>query len=115
MVRVLVVDDEPDVRELVQALLGNGYDVLVATDASTALSRLHEERFDLVVLDYLMPEVGGELLGPLIRRIHPDVKILGFSALHTGFAMGAGRWADAYLGKTDAARLPKSVARLLAA
>jgi two-component system response regulator MprA len=58
--RVLVVDDEPAVRDaLARALRLDGYAVETAADGHEALDRLAEERFDAVVLDIAMPNVDG--------------------------------------------------------
>jgi two-component system response regulator MprA len=58
--RVLVVDDEPAVRSsLERALRLDGYDVALAADGREALERLAGTPADAVVLDLLMPEVGG--------------------------------------------------------
>ena len=58
--RILVVDDEPAVREAVErALRLDGYDVQLAGDGGEALERLDERAPDAVVLDVLMPRVDG--------------------------------------------------------
>ena len=58
--RVLVVDDEPTVREVVQRYLErDGYQVEAAADGTTALDALAARPFDLVVLDLMLPGVDG--------------------------------------------------------
>jgi two-component system, OmpR family, response regulator MprA len=58
--RILVVDDEPAVREAVErALRLDGHDVLLAADGGEALDTLHQDSPDAVVLDVLMPRVDG--------------------------------------------------------
>ncbi|MBI4057259.1 MAG: response regulator [Elusimicrobia bacterium] len=60
MTRILVVDDEFQMRELMKAYLENaGYVVDVAEHGKEALEKLRKESFDLVILDLSMPEVGG--------------------------------------------------------
>jgi DNA-binding response OmpR family regulator len=57
---VLVVDDESDIRGLVQELLQRaGYDVIEAADGNEGLKRFHAERPDLVILDVQMPGLDG--------------------------------------------------------
>jgi CheY-like chemotaxis protein len=57
---VLVVDDEPDLRQLaVDLLLGHGFDVVIARHGREALERLGEHRPDLVLLDLNMPVMDG--------------------------------------------------------
>jgi two-component system response regulator MprA len=58
--RVLVADDDPAIRMLVQrVLLRQGYDVSTATDGADAIVQLEANRFDLLVLDLMMPRVDG--------------------------------------------------------
>ena len=65
--RVLVVDDDPTVRELLHAELTNaGHDVELAEDGTTGLERLRSERPDAVLLDVMMPGLSGwEVLSEL--------------------------------------------------
>jgi CheY-like chemotaxis protein len=58
--KVLIVDDEPEVRQVLQEFLsGRGYDVLVAESGSEALSMLGVDQPDLVLLDVTMPGMDG--------------------------------------------------------
>jgi two-component system, OmpR family, response regulator MprA len=58
--RVLVVDDDPDVREAVETALElEGHSVTTAADGLAALKRLGQAEFDAVVLDVLMPKLDG--------------------------------------------------------
>src|SRR5437870_5797633 len=58
--RVLVVDDDPDVREAVETALElEGHRVMTATDGLAALQQLGQAEFDAVVLDVLMPNLDG--------------------------------------------------------
>ena len=60
MNRILVVDDEEALLELVSAILeGEGYEVLTAASGSKALEALEQNEFDLVLLDVMMPEMDG--------------------------------------------------------
>jgi two-component system, OmpR family, response regulator MprA len=82
-VRVLVVDDEPAVREaLERALKLAGYEVELAADGGEALVRLGLEpgATDLVVLDVLMPKVDGIEVCTRLRRIGNTVPILILTA-----------------------------------
>jgi DNA-binding response OmpR family regulator len=58
-VKILVVDDEPPLRELVIVTLGAGYACDEVSDGTTALERLREKRYDLVMLDVMMPGSSG--------------------------------------------------------
>ncbi len=58
--RVLVVDDDPDVRDAVETALElEGHKVTTATDGLAALKSLGQAEFDAVVLDVLMPNLDG--------------------------------------------------------
>jgi DNA-binding response OmpR family regulator len=57
---VLVADDDPAIRMLVQrVLVRQGYEVSTATDGADAIVQLDQKRFDLLVLDLMMPRVDG--------------------------------------------------------
>jgi DNA-binding response OmpR family regulator len=91
--KILVVDDEPNIREVVgQYLRRDGYVVVSASDGEEALQAYKRERPDLVVLDLMLPKLGGlevyrRLLGaegrvPLIMltaRGEEDDRIVGLS------------------------------------
>jgi CheY-like chemotaxis protein len=76
---VLVVEDEPEVRSLVERVLKHeGYEVLVAERPSEALaisSRL-EIQLDLLVTDVVMPEMNGCELARRLRPFRPDLPVL---------------------------------------
>jgi CheY-like chemotaxis protein len=67
--RILVVDDDPGVREFVARALGRaGYDIETAVDGPEAIRRVEAApRFDLFVLDIMMPGMRGD---ELARRLH---------------------------------------------
>ncbi|MEZ4252473.1 MAG: response regulator [Polyangiales bacterium] len=77
---VLVVDDDPDFRELARACIEEELEpcVVVESDGSDALFLLGEQRFQLVVLDLHMPEMDGKQLTAAIRARHApeQLKIL---------------------------------------
>jgi two-component system chemotaxis response regulator CheY len=58
--RALVVEDDPVVRRLEESLLTHdGYEVDLAADGQTALERLAATKYDVVVLDFELPDVNG--------------------------------------------------------
>ncbi len=58
--KILVVDDDPDMRETLQMILeSGGYTVVLAEDGEQCLARLKEEHPDLLILDLLMPNMDG--------------------------------------------------------
>lgn len=85
--RILVVEDEPDVRMLVLDVLQDlGYRASEAPDATAALTLFEVgNRFDLVISDIGLPGVSGRELADRLRVYQPDVGILFI----TGYAEGA--------------------------
>ena len=58
--RILVVDDEPHIRRVLSAILGQcGYDVTMANDGAEGLDQLRSDPVDLVILDLMMPGANG--------------------------------------------------------
>ncbi|MFI5339825.1 MAG: response regulator [Candidatus Methylomirabilales bacterium] len=83
MLRVLVVDDEPDAVELLKEfLLGKGYEVLTASDGEEALHKLKEERPHLILLDVRMPKMSGLEVLKQIREIDHEVGVIMVTAVH---------------------------------
>ena len=117
--RVLVVEDEPNIRELVCLHLGlEGYACDGVADGQDALRRTEKERFDLLVLDVMIPGLDGLSLCRTVRKgtLNHDVPILMLTALDDaanrarGFLAGT----DDYIGKPFArAELLARVRRLL--
>lgn len=59
-VKILVVDDDPDMRDALQMILeSGGYSVVMAEDGEQCLAKLKEEQPDLLILDLLMPRMDG--------------------------------------------------------
>ncbi|MFD0690176.1 response regulator transcription factor [Actinomadura fibrosa] len=100
--RILIVDDEPAVREsLSSSLQFEGYEVAEAADGVTALERVEAERPDLVVLDVLMPRMDGLTTCRRLRALGATMPVLMLTARDmvgdrvTGLDAGA----DDYLAK----------------
>ena len=93
---ILVVDDEPGVRELVGDVLGlEGYETTLALDGLDALTQIRKKKFDLYVLDINMPKIDGLALLEKVRNAGDQTPALLLSArrerddVHTGFRVGA--------------------------
>src|SRR5215207_3917724 len=100
--RILVVDDEPAVREAVErALRLDGHDVRLAADGGEALVALDERPADAVVLDVLMPRVDGlELCRRMrLRGDRTPILMLTASDAVSDRVAGLGAGADDYLVK----------------
>jgi len=79
--RVLVVDDEPAVREaLKRAMVSEGYDVVLAADGDQALAAFAEGTPDALVLDVLMPNLSGLEVARRLRAAGDAVPILMLTA-----------------------------------
>jgi len=79
---VLVVDDEPEVRKLVAAIIGSlGYAVLTADSGQHALAvyEHYQSRIDLLVTDVVAPGMSGPVLAQRLGEKQPDLKVLYIS------------------------------------
>jgi two-component system response regulator MprA len=114
-VRILVVDDEPAVREAVRrALSFEGYDVAIAVEGQAALDIISSETVDAVVLDILMPGVDGLEVCRRLRATGDTTPVLMLTArsLVSDRVTGLDAGADDYLVKPFA--LQELLARLRA-
>ena len=69
MFKVLVADDEVNIRNLIKLKLsGEGYDVVCASDGNEALSRLYSKCFDICIVDVMMPVMDGLQLCKQIKQ-----------------------------------------------
>jgi Response regulators consisting of a CheY-like receiver domain and a winged-helix DNA-binding domain len=99
---IMVIDDDPYIRELVGALLKNeGFVVREASNGREALQKLDDYKTDLCVLDLMMPEMDGFEFCRHARKYHEELPILMLTAKGEisqkveGFSLGA----DDYLVK----------------
>ncbi len=106
--RVLVVDDNADMREYVALLLADDYDVAAARDGAAALALVREAAPDLVLTDVMMPELDGFGLLAAMRAdpdtSHIPVVMLSARAGEEGTIEGLEAGADDYLVKPFTAR-----------
>jgi CheY-like chemotaxis protein len=83
--RVLVVDDDSGVREVVRSMLESaGYQVVVAENGKEAMKLLETERADLILTDLVMPEQEGIETIKTLRRQYPDLKVIAMSGAFGG-------------------------------
>ena len=81
MRKILIVEDEPDIQELLGAYLRDaGYETAAAGDGVAALALFQSQAFDLVVLDLMLPKIDGFGVCELIRR-QSQVPVLMLTAL----------------------------------
>ena len=85
MARILVVDDDQGMRELLEIMLSReGYSVATAGDGSRALSLCRKEKFDLVITDLKMPRMDGIGLLREIKDLSPATIIILITAYASG-------------------------------
>ena len=84
--QILVVDDEPTVCKAIQMMLKYyGHEVQTASDGATALAKYEAGKFDLVITDYLMPEMKGDELVIQMKQRRPDQRIIMVTAFAEDF------------------------------
>jgi len=73
-VRILVVDDEPSMREMLRIVLRrDGYEVMIAENGRDAIEQLHRSQFDLLLSDIKMPDVTGVEVLRAAKDINRDI------------------------------------------
>lgn len=94
---ILVVEDEPNVRDVVETTLRNfNYTVISAEDGQEAVEQFlaNGDRINLVLMDIIMPRMNGKDAADEIRKIHPGVKILFTSGYTAAIIRSRGELAE---------------------
>jgi CheY-like chemotaxis protein len=98
--RLLVVDDDSGVRNVLQARLAHeGYEVVVAKDGFDALAQMRGALPDLIISDLKMPNMSGFELLSVVRRRFPQIPTIAISGEFTPPVEPLGVLADAFLSK----------------
>jgi len=100
--RILVVEDEKRISDFVhRGLTGAGYQVELAEDGKTAIQKMHEIDFDLLILDLMLPDMDGltVLEKSRNRKVSPPVLILSARGDVDDRVKGLELGADDYLVK----------------
>ena len=106
--RVLVVDDEPEIAEVMRDMLERaGFDVATAESGAVALELLDEARFDAIVSDLRMPDMDGAALWREVRQRQPA--LASRMLFVTGDTLSPG--AEGFLAEAGCASLDKPFAR----
>jgi signal transduction histidine kinase/CheY-like chemotaxis protein len=94
--KVLIVDDEPGIRDLLSyELCSHEYKVATAVNGEDALEKIKKEKFDIVISDIKMPRMGGLEMLEAIKKINPDIEVImstGYGTIETAVSamkMGA--------------------------
>ncbi len=115
MARLLIIDDEGDIRYLYATELEeDGHDVTTACNSSEALEKIRSQRYDLVVLDIKLDQESGLDLLQEIGRVKPDIPVILCSA-YSSYKDDFSSWlADAYIVKSsNLDELKQEVRRIL--
>jgi DNA-binding NtrC family response regulator len=89
--RILIVDDEEGMRDLLKAILGNDYQIAEADSGAALHKALDHEQPDVVLLDMKLPDANGLGLLPAIKRRWPATEVIILSGAPNG--SGALSWA----------------------
>ncbi|MFK5926064.1 MAG: response regulator [Desulfuromusa sp.] len=102
MTKILIVDDDQDLRENLEEVLNDAdFTTAAAGDGDEAIEKLLSENFNLVLLDSIMPGMGGMEVLPLIKRKFPKIKVIMLTAFSTvdGAVEAMRKGADDYIAK----------------
>lgn len=81
--RILIVDDEIEITEILADLLSEDYECLKAGSAEVALARLQESEFQLVISDITMPGMSGLEMIPHVKELSPQTVVVMISGMQT--------------------------------
>ena len=81
--RILIVDDEVEITEILADLLSEEYECIRAGSAEEALARLQESEFQLVISDITMPGMSGLDMIPHVKEFAPDTVVVMISGMQT--------------------------------
>ena len=81
--RILIVDDEPDIRSVLSDLLSEEYECAEAASAAEALAQLRTADYELVISDITMPGMSGLEMIPHVKEIAPETVVVMISGMQT--------------------------------
>jgi putative nucleotidyltransferase with HDIG domain len=81
--RILIVDDEVEITEILADLLSDDYNCVRAGSAEQALVQLQESQFQLVISDITMPGMSGLEMIPHVKTLSPDTVVVMISGMQT--------------------------------
>ncbi|WP_405132171.1 response regulator transcription factor [Paenibacillus sp. FSL H8-0317] len=97
---VLIADDEPEIVELLQLYLEKDYTIKTAVNGAEALQTIRSTQIDLVILDIMMPVMGGlQLIKQIRATYHMPVLFLSAKSQDHDKILGLGLGADDYIAK----------------
>jgi CheY-like chemotaxis protein len=111
---ILCIDDNPDVLgSLGGVLQASGYGALTALSGNQGILLSLQNSVDLVVLDYEMPGMNGDLVAQAIRRYRPELPIILFTGIPDDIPDSARQNVNGVVSKTDFSGLLAVVSKLV--
>jgi CheY-like chemotaxis protein len=100
MLKVLIVDDDAQVRQVMTAVIGRmGFSVVAAEDGFSALAEIRRQMPDIIVSDLFMPKMSGFELLSVVRRRFPWIKVIAMSGSFLANEIPDGVSADGFYPK----------------
>lgn len=99
--KILIVDDNPEIREIIEILLkGEGFETVQAKDGLTALNQLKKQDFDLIILDIMMPGMNGyQTCIEMRKNSNAPILFLSARTKDSDKTLGFSSGGDDYLAK----------------
>lgn len=99
--QILVVDDNPEIREIIQILLSaEGFTVAAAADGLAALARLQKSKYDLIILDIMMPNLNGyQTCLEIRKKSNAPILFLSAKTKESDKTLGFSSGGDDFLAK----------------
>jgi DNA-binding response OmpR family regulator len=108
--RILVVDDEAEIVELLREVLAaEGYVVDAAPDANASLQLIRENIYDLALLDFNLPDMNGVMLHHQIRQM--DAELAARTIFMSGLLQSDGTWGTTFRRAGDSSPSRSTSAR----
>ncbi|MEK7684782.1 MAG: response regulator [Verrucomicrobiota bacterium] len=114
--KILVVDDDPQIRESLRKVLrAEGYEVVLAANGQQGIERFNAERFDLLLLDLNLPDNSGWDIFGTLTSLNPFLPIIIITGRQNQHELAAGAGVGALMQKPlDVPRLLQTITELLA-
>ena len=114
--KILVVDDDPQIRESLRKVLrAEGYEVALAANGQEGIGKFNAERFDLLLLDLNLPDNSGWDIFGTLTSLNPFLPIIIITGRDKQYELAAGAGVGALMQKPlDVPRLLQTITELLA-
>ncbi len=116
MKKILIIDDEQSVRESFRVILSGDYSITAASDSEQALKAFEDSRWNLIILDAIMPGIEYAAAAKKLKKFNPDTPVLMLTSSRTLkiAAEAVKHGAEGYITKPiDVKEIQSVVGRLL--